>query len=123
MSIREYRNLLISELEKGYTTESLDILNAQKEWLRENSDESKEILPKIMGKSIQESITIIDEYLKSNSASSSKSPSLSFKNPDVIKSLLFNDDTDGEEKGFSNILLISLTLIIVVTVLILIILV
>lgn len=122
MSIREYRNLLISELEKGYTTESLDILNAQKEWLRENSDESKEILPKIMGKSIQESITIIDEYLKSISASSSKSPSLSFKNPDV-KSLLFNDDTDGEEKGFSNILLISLTLIIVVTVLILIILV
>lgn len=121
MSIREYRNLLISELEKGYTTESLDILNAQKEWLRENSDESKEILPKIMGKSIQESITIIDEYLKSNSASSSKSPSLSFKNPDVKS--LFNDDTDGEEKGFSNILLISLTLIIVVTVLILIILV
>lgn len=122
MSIREYRNILISELEKGYTTESLDILNAQKEWLRENSDESKEILPKIMGKSIQESITIIDEYLKSNSESSSKSPSLSFKNPDV-KSLLFNDDTDTEEKGFSNILLISLTLIIVVTVLILIILV
>ena len=120
MSIREYRNILISELEKGYTTESLDILNAQKEWLRENSDESKEILPKIMGKSIQESITIIDEYLKSNSESSSKSPSLSFKNPDVKS---FNDDTDGEEKGFSNILLISLTLIIVVTVLILIILV
>ena len=115
MNLREYRNLLISELEKGNKTETLSTLNAKKELLKSNDEKIRNLIFNLENKNLEEIITIIDTYLQNNSVSSSNSHSLSLNNPEFIS---FNDD-EGEN-GFSNIILISLTLIVIVVVILLI---
>ena len=109
--IKEYRDILKEELSKGENMDSsIKVLTAKRNLLETNNPEILEVLSSLEGKSIEDAISSLDNYLKDNNVSTSKGFSKTLNNPS-FKNAVFSSESDT---GFSNIILLSITLIVIV---------
>ena len=117
MSLEEYRDILKQELSNGNEESSnIIILKAKQELLKneEQRKENFEILSSLDGYSLRDQINMLNNYINQNNSgmSEDKSISYTYSNPNVPK--IFKDDRDG----FTNIVLLSISLIILVIIII-----
>ena len=122
MSIKEYKQILEDELKEGKTMDSsLKILEAKRKLLETNNSEIVEVLTSLEGRTIEDTILMLNDYLgvQKEGTSSSKGNSMTLSNPDYKSFLLGNEN----DTGFSNIILLSIALIIIVIIIFVIILV
>ena len=117
MSLEEYRDILKQELSNGNEESSnIIILKAKQELLKneEQRKENFEILSSLDGYSLRDQINMLNNYINQNNSgmSEDKSISYTYSNPNVPK--IFKNDRDG----FTNIVLLSISLIILVIIII-----